>query len=624
VPRLECAEPTADRPGVAVSGLGDVQSILRSPERLAALRRTALLDTQAEEGFDRLTRLACRILHTPIGMVSLLDEGRHFCKSCIGLPEPWLSQRELPLNYSLCKYTMATSGPLVLDDAREDGRFSECLGVKELGAVAYLGIPLISAGQTLGTFCVVDTLPRHWTEDDVHILQDLASAVMTELELRATRELELEARTEHALREQAEGARARMALLVDAGALLADVVRSEDALQRLAERIIPELGELGVVDILANGLVTRGARVAHVEPGRADTVRNLLASEPEWQAWLAGAAPEARVLSPGAPPVEGEEALMALLPRLGLRFLLRVPVLTSQGVEALLTLGRGGREARPYQEVEREVAQTLAGRIAVALENARLLQQMREGVQSRDEFLSIAAHELRTPLTPLKLQLDTLRRSVMAAGIKDPKLLRQLERSDAQVQRLVQLVERLLDVSRVATGRLGLLLEELDLSRLAADVTDRFREEAEGAGCPLEVHTPGPVKGVWDQLRLEQVLSSLLSNAIKYGAGHPIDVSVEGHGELARLSVQDRGIGLAREDTGRIFERFERAVSPRHYSGMGLGLYVARQIIEAHGGTIIVRSQPGQGSTFIVVLPTHAAPHRQAASGKETSAASRV
>ncbi|WP_420821746.1 ATP-binding protein [Pyxidicoccus trucidator] len=417
----------------------DVQSILRSPERLAALRRTALLDTQAEEGFDRLTRLACHILHTPMGLVSLIDDGRHFCKSCVGLPEPWQSQRELPLTHSLCKYTLTDGEPLIVEDARKDSRFQDCLGVTELGAVAYMGIPLISSGQPLGAFCVVDTIPRRWTEDDVHILEDLAAAVMTEVELRTTHQLELAAR---------------------------------------------------------------------------------------------------------------------------------------------------------------------------------------EGVQSRDEFLSIAAHELRTPLTPLKLQLDTLRRSVMAAGIKDPRLLRQLERSDAQVQRLVQLVERLLDVSRVATGRLGLLLEELDLSRLAADVTDRFREEAEGAGCHLEVHTPGPVLGVWDQLRLEQVLSSLLSNAIKYGAGHPIDVSVEGYGELARLSVQDRGIGLAREDTGRIFERFERAVSPRHYGGMGLGLYVAKQIIEAHGGTIVVRSQPGQGSTFTVVLPTHAPPPRQVAGGREASATS--
>lgn len=419
--------------------LDEVQSILRSPERLAALRRTALMDTQAEEGFDRLTRLACRILHTPIGLVSLLDERRHFCKSCIGLPEPWRSQRELPLTHSFCKYTLAVGGPLVVEDAREDPRFLDCLGVTELGAVAYLGIPLVSAGQPLGTFCVVDTIPRHWTEADVHILEDLAASVMTEVELRTTHQLELAAR---------------------------------------------------------------------------------------------------------------------------------------------------------------------------------------EDVQSRDEFLSIAAHELRTPLTPLKLQLDTLRRSVMAAGIQDPRLLHQLERSNAQVQRLVQLVERLLDVSRVATGRLGLLLEELDLSRLAAEVTDRFREEAEAAGCPLEVHTPGPVKGVWDQLRLEQVLSSLLSNAIKYGAGHPIDVAVEGHGELVRLSVQDRGIGLAREDTGRIFERFERAVSPRHYGGMGLGLYVAKQIIEAHGGNIVVRSQPGQGSTFTVVLPSRSPPSRQASQGSEASTAS--
>jgi signal transduction histidine kinase len=602
---------------------GDVQSILRSPERLAALRRTALLDTHAEEAFDRLTRLACRILRAPIGLVSLLDDDRHFCKSCIGLPEPWQSRRELPLSHSLCKYTLAAGEPLVVTDAREDPVLRECLGVKEIGAVAYAGVPLVSAGQTLGTFCVLDTVPRHWTDDDIHILRDLAAAVMTEIELRATRELEVEARAEHARREEAEDARWRMALLADAGALLADVSRSEASLQRLAERIIPDLGELCDVELLGDGgPFSAGDRLAHVEPAGLDRLRGVLSSPEARDAWRAGEASETFRLCLDDVP-SARRGLESLLRRLDVRCLLRVPVLTHEGLAGLLSVGRCSREARPYQDVDVEVAQALAGRIAVALENARLFQQVREGVRARDEFLSIAAHELRTPLTPLKLQLETLRRSVAAAGLDDPRVLRHLERSAGQVQRLAQLVERLLDVSRVATGRLGLLLEELDLSALATEVTDRFREEAEAAGSRLEVHTPGPVRGVWDQLRLEQVLSSLLSNAIKYGASRPIHVAVEGHGELARLCVRDQGIGLRGEDTGRIFERFERAVSPHHYGGMGLGLYVAKQIIEAHGGTIVVRSQPGRGSTFTVVLPTQVPP-RQLSAEQGASAASGV
>ncbi|WP_241759219.1 sensor histidine kinase [Pyxidicoccus parkwayensis] len=578
------------------------------------------MDTRAEEAFDRLTRLACRILRAPMGLVSLLDEERHFCKSCIGLPEPWLSRRELPLTHSLCKYTLAAGDAFVVDDAREDPLLRECLGVAELGVVAYAGVPLVTSGQALGTFCVLDTVPRQWTEDDVHVLQDLAASVMTEVELRATRELELAARLEHARREAAEESRRRMSLLADAGELLADVARSEAALQRLAERIVPDLGDVCVVELLGGAPFSAGPRMAHVEPTGVERLRAVVCNPETREVWRAVEEPGLLRLSTWDVPAS-REGLGALLPRLGILQLLRVPVRTTHGVEGLLTVGRCSPEARPYPDEEVEVAQALTARIAVALENARILQQVREGVRSRDEFLSIAAHELRTPLTPLRLQLDTLRRSVAAAGLADERVTRHLERSSAQVQRLAQLVERLLDVSRVATGRLGLLLEELDLSALAMEVTDRFREEAEAAGSKLEVHTPGPVCGVWDQLRLEQVLSSLLSNAIKYGASRPIAVSVEGHGELARLCVQDQGIGLKREDTRRIFDRFERAVSARHYGGMGLGLYVAKQIIEAHGGTILVRSQPGKGSTFTVILPT-STPPRQVAGDQDTPVAS--
>ncbi|MDC0710401.1 GAF domain-containing sensor histidine kinase [Stigmatella sp. ncwal1] len=421
----------------------NVQSLLRSQARLEALRQTGLMDSPAEEAFDRLTRLACHGLHTPMGMVNFLDEGRLFCKSCHGLPESWLRQREMPVSHSVCLHTMAAGAPLLVEDIRKHPLLRECLAMETLGAIAYAGVPLVnSGGHALGTLCVLDTVSRRWTDREANILKEFAACVMTEVELREVRECE------------------------------------------------------------------------------------------------------------------------------------------------------------------------------------RLLQKEREAVNSRDEFLSIAAHELRTPLTPLKLQLETLRRSVVAAGVDDPRVLRHLERSTAQVQRLTQLVDRLLDVSRIATGRLGLLLEDMDLSELATEVTDRFQEEAEAAGCPLEAHTPDRVRGVWDRLRLEQVLSSLISNAIKYGAGHPIDVSVEGQEGVARLCVQDQGIGLVPEDASRIFERFERAVSPKHYGGMGLGLYVARQIIEAHGGTIVVRSQPGKGSLFIVVLPMDSQPRRPS-SREESHVASR-
>jgi signal transduction histidine kinase len=177
-----------------------------------------------------------------------------------------------------------------------------------------------------------------------------------------------------------------------------------------------------------------------------------------------------------------------------------------------------------------------------------------------------------------------------------------------QVRKLTDLVDNLLDVSRITAGRLRLELEELDLSSVAAELLSRFAPSAVQLGCALELHAPEPVFGRWDRLRVEQVVTNLLSNALKYGAGRPVVVRVEEDGERARLTVRDQGIGIAEEDLGRIFERFERAVSDRHYGGLGLGLYITRQIVEAFGGTVRVASRSGHGSTFTLELPRGALP----------------
>jgi signal transduction histidine kinase len=162
----------------------DLQRAVES-SRLAALRRLGLLDTPAEEAFDRLGRLAAKVLGTPIALVSRVDEQRQFFKSCLGLPEPWASWRDTPLSHSFCQHVVASSKPLVINDARLDLVLKDNPGIHALGMIAYLGIPLkLESGEVLGSFCVIDSAPRNWSEEDVQTLTVLAGCVMTEIELR--------------------------------------------------------------------------------------------------------------------------------------------------------------------------------------------------------------------------------------------------------------------------------------------------------------------------------------------------------------------------------------------------------------------------------------------------------
>jgi signal transduction histidine kinase len=176
------------------------------------------------------------------------------------------------------------------------------------------------------------------------------------------------------------------------------------------------------------------------------------------------------------------------------------------------------------------------------------------------------------------------------------------------VKTLTDLVNDLLDVTRLSVGQLRIQREPVDLAALVREVVARFQSQAERAGCSLLLEVDGPVVGQWDRLRLEQVVSNLLSNAIKYGAGHPVSIRVQAVETRARLVVRDEGIGIEPHALPLIFRKFERAVSERHYGGLGLGLYVTHQVLQALGGTISAESTPGQGATFTVELPLPRAP----------------
>lgn len=247
-------------------------------------------------------------------------------------------------------------------------------------------------------------------------------------------------------------------------------------------------------------------------------------------------------------------------------------------------------------------------REAITSQNSEIA--LKEAVLARDEFLSIASHELKTPLTSIKLQAQMIKRSVQK---DDPminskeKLLTLVEQTDRQTLRLARLVDDMLDISRIRTGRLTIEKEELDFSELVSDVITRMKEQFQEipGGEPILRLTPN-TKGKWDRTRMEQVISNLLTNAVKYGNKKEIIVEVSSTAESVTLKVTDHGIGVKESFKEKIFERFERAgISPNEVSGLGLGLYITKQIVLSHGGEIKVESETNKGSTFIVTLPRY-------------------
>jgi signal transduction histidine kinase len=222
-------------------------------------------------------------------------------------------------------------------------------------------------------------------------------------------------------------------------------------------------------------------------------------------------------------------------------------------------------------------------------------------VRAREEALAVAAHDLKTPLAVLSLQIHrTLRKEV---PLDPERLTAYLSSMARQTRHMTALVDRLLDASQISVGNLELHLETFDLAELVHEVGERLAPDIELSGCRLTINAEAPVIGLWDRMRLDQVVTNLISNALKYGSGKPVDVLVQSEGGIARFAVRDRGIGIAAKDHERVFEKFERAEVSGLEPGVGLGLWIVRSIVHALGGRIGLSSARGYGSTFTVFLP---------------------
>ena len=234
-------------------------------------------------------------------------------------------------------------------------------------------------------------------------------------------------------------------------------------------------------------------------------------------------------------------------------------------------------------------------------------RELERAVRMRDDFMSMVSHELRTPLNTLYLEAQ-LRQLHLSKGKLDSfspeKLPTMIERDQRQIRNMVRLIDDMLDVTRLRRDALSIQTKPVDLAELARAVVDNLRHQAEAAGCAISLEAPDTLRGVWDEFRIEQVLTNLLTNALRYGGGKPVEMTVLQNGDNAVVSVGDQGIGISSEDHQRIFEQFERTdVSRKHAAGLGLGLYITHKIVTLHAGRIGVESTPGQGARFFVELP---------------------
>jgi signal transduction histidine kinase len=308
------------------------------------------------------------------------------------------------------------------------------------------------------------------------------------------------------------------------------------------------------------------------------------------------------------PSFDAFRALEMLKERsLDLPFILVSGVLGEEAAVAVMRAGAHdffakGRLARLRPAIERELAEARLRadtRMAEA-EKARLLVELQRALAARDDFLVLASHELRTPLTILGLELEAQARALARSGSPAPPRAESIRR---QIEWLARMVDRCFDVTKLSSEPLVLSRRETDLRAVVVEVVERLRDWIDQSGCALSLESLESIVGQWDPVRLDSVVTTLVANALRFGAGKPITVSARREGRRALLSVRDQGIGISEEQQTTLFRKFARAVPSENYGGLGLGLWVVDQIVRAHGGGIRVDSRKGEGASFTVDLP---------------------
>ncbi|HEX8113119.1 MAG TPA: ATP-binding protein, partial [Kofleriaceae bacterium] len=568
----------------------DVVGLLRAAEALAR-------EVELPRLLEQLMRICLETAGADHGLLILDEEGVPFVRSAATATAVSLERTPLEavpdIARAVVDHVRRTGDLVVLDDARR-GAFAGHAHASPSPVKSVLAVPIQRPNRAVGVLYLENTLVvEAFSPERVRSLDLLSGHISVALE----NSLLFEERRREELATQ---------LLADASSALVESLDYAATLARVAQLAVPALADMCAVDVVEDGQLRRVA-VAHIDPAQEPLIFEAGASDLD----PGSPHPVAQVLRTGRPCLvsEIEDALLnaqmrepreaAISAVLGARSGIAVPLFARGRILGAMSFM--SRQPGRYTARDLPLAQELGRRAGMAIDNARLYAESQAAVQVRDQFLSVASHELRTPLTSLNLTVQALLDHTLPAT--PDNLRRTFSIAHRQIARLSHLVDELLSVSRITAGCLALELDDVDLAAVVRDVVKRFEVEASRTGTRVAIHAT-PVIGRWDRTALDQVVTNIVSNALKFGAGKPIDLTVEAANGTARLVVTDRGIGIPPDRLPHIFERFERAVSARQYGGLGLGLYIARAIIEAFGGSIEARSPgPHAGATFTVKLP---------------------
>ena len=401
-----------------------------------------------------------------------------------------------------------------------------------------------------------------------------------------------------------------LAFLAEASKILSSSLDTQQTLRTVAQLAVPRIADWCAIDMLTAPGKVELLAVAHVDPEKVQWAEELRERDPVDLEQPAGLA---RVLLTGEPefyPEITDEMLvatardartLALARSLGFTSAMIVPLIVQESTIGAITFVATD-SGRHYTSADLTMAQELASRAALAIENSRLYAASQHAVALRDDFIAAASHELRTPVTSLKVYTEVLLRQATKRG--DEAALRSLRAMNHQIDRLNGLIVDLLDVARIESGRLELRREAFDLRPLVDEIVDMM--QATITKHRIKMDSQGTLTVFGDRERIGQVLTNLLSNAVKYSPqADRVIVRVTGGEDAVVLEVEDFGIGIEREHLPRLFDRFYRVSTPdeKTFPGLGMGLYIVQEIVRRHGGELHVESAVGRGSCFQVRLP---------------------